>query len=408
MKILLVHNFYQQPGGEDGVFREEGRLLESRGHDVQRFTMHNEAVASMGKLGLAKKTIWNKEAAAALRAKIREHGSQIVHFHNTFMLISPAAYSASKAEGCAVVQTLHNYRLMCPAATFFRDGHVCEDCLHKSVPWPSVVHKCYRDSAAVSAVTASMLVTHRVRGTYRHDVDRYIALTDFAKAKYIEGGLPADKLVVKPNFVDPDPGPGKTRENYALFVGRLTEEKGVKTLVAAWKHLRQITQLKLSIAGNGPLREEVAELAAGCDTIELLGQRSPAEIYDIMGSAQMLIFPSEWYEGQPRTIVESFAKGTPVVASNLGSMAGMIRDGQTGVLFQPGNPKDLAEKVATLINQPEQLAAMRLAARNEYETLFAADNNYRALIDIYEQALAVNNPRGVAQGRAVQPGVADV
>lgn len=406
MKILIVHNFYQQPGGEDGVFAEECRLLESRGHDVARFTLHNDAVPQTGKIELAKKTIWNRQAADALRTKIREHGSQVVHFHNTFMLISPAAYSAARAERCAVVQTLHNYRLLCPAATFYRDGRVCEDCLHKAVPWPSVIHKCYRNSAAVSGVVAAMLVTHRVRGTYRHDIDRYIALTDFARDKYIEGGLPAEKIVVKPNFVDPDPGPGKGAGDEALFVGRLTDEKGVKTLVQAWKYLRANTALKLSIAGDGPLRAEVENMAAGCDTIALLGRRNPAEIYDRMGAARMLIFPSQWYEGQPRTIVESFAKGTPVVASRLGSMSGMIRDGQTGVLFRAGDARDLADTVAALDADPPRLAAMRLAARAEYETLFSAETNYRALMDIYDSALAERHAGGVPT--SVKPGVADV
>src|SRR5262245_40071540 len=171
MRILLVHNFYQQAGGEDQVFADETKLLRDHGDAVEQFTVHNDAVQQMGRLALARRTVWNKDSYRALRDAVRAHHAEIVHFHNTFPLISPAGYKAAHDEGAAVVQTLHNYRLMCPTATFYRDGGVCEDCLGRSIPWPGIAHACYRDSRSASAVVAAMLTVHRARGTWQHAVD---------------------------------------------------------------------------------------------------------------------------------------------------------------------------------------------------------------------------------------------
>ena len=235
------------------MFLAETALLESYGHRVVRYITHNDRVAELNSVTLAGKTVWNSSAYRELRNLIHLEQPDVAHFHNTFPLVSPAGYYAARAEGVPVVQTLHNYRLLCPNALFFRDGGVCEDCKSKAITWPGVVHKCYRGSRAASGVVTAMLTTHRALRTWRKKVDVYIALTEFARRKFIEGGLPAGKIIVKPNFVYPDPGPGEGEGGFALFVGRLSFEKGVGTLLAAWEHLDR--RIPLKIVGDGPLTE---------------------------------------------------------------------------------------------------------------------------------------------------------
>ena len=398
MNILLVHNYYQQPGGEDQVFADETRLLRDRGHAVRQHTVHNDAVGAMGRVELLGKTIWNRAAYDELRAVARQHRADVVHFHNTFPLVSPAGYRAAHDAGAAVVQTLHNYRLLCPVATFYRDGGVCEDCMGKTVPWPGVVHRCYRGSLAASAAVAAMLTVNRAMRTYTGEVDRYIALTEFSRRKFVEGGLPAEKIVVKPNFVDPDPGVGDGGGGFALFVGRLTEEKGVPTLLNAWRSLDGAIPLK--VLGDGPLRTHVLDAAAqSAGAIEYLGRRTLEEVCGIMGEAGALVFPSEWYEGLPRTIVESFAKGTPVIASRLGSMAELVEDGCSGFLFRPGDPSDLAGRVRHAWVNKTELAQMRRRARLEFEQKYTADSNHEVLVRAYRAAMACHH-RGSDRGTA--------
>jgi glycosyltransferase involved in cell wall biosynthesis len=379
VRILVCHNFYQQPGGEDQVFADETALLESRGHTVIRYTVHNDAVANTGRLALLGKTLWNRSISREIGDIVRRERAEVVHFHNTFPLISPAAYYAARRAGAAVVQTLHNYRLLCPGAMFLRDGAVCESCLGRA-PIPAVIHKCYRGSRAASAATAAMLMSHRMLATYRKRVDAYVALTDFGRQKFIAGGLPAEKLVVKPNFVSPDPGVGQGRGGYAVFVGRLAPGKGLETLIEAWtKHAPGVS---LKVLGDGPL----ADIVTGTG-VERLGRRPMSEVYDAIGNASMLVMPSVWYEGLPKTLVESFAKGTPVVASRLGALAEAVSHGKTGLHFAPGDAADLARQIRLLANEPAVLAAMRAACRLEYETRYTADQNYRMLTDVYRGAL---------------------
>jgi glycosyltransferase involved in cell wall biosynthesis len=386
MNVLLVHNFYQQPGGEDQVFADEGKLLEQHGHNVARFTMHNDAVEGMGKLALARKTIWNKDAQQSLRQAIRNARAEVVHFHNTFPLISPAAYYTAHEEECGVVQTLHNYRLLCPGATMYRDGKVCEECMGKLGPWPGVVHGCYRNNRLATAVVAAMITFHRKRGTWKNQVDVYIALTEFSRRKFIQGGLPGEKIVVKPNFVDPDPGIGVEDGVFALFVGRLTEEKGVGVLLKAWKALYNKAGVKLKIAGDGPMRQEVSDASGLGRGIEFIGRQPSNEIYDMMGRATALVFPSIWYEGQPRTMIEAMAKGTPILASRLGSMMEMIDDGKNGLLFTPGDAEDLSRQMQRLLEDAPLRQKMRQAARSEFENRYTADKNIPQLLACYERA----------------------
>jgi glycosyltransferase involved in cell wall biosynthesis len=385
MKILAVHNRYQRPGGEDQVFVEEAALLESRNHRVLRCEVHNDLVGRKGRLSLAKDTVWNSSAYRELGALIRRERPDVAHFHNTLPLISPAGYYAARAEGVPVVQTLHNYRLLCPVALFFRDGRVCEDCMAKAVPWPGVVHGCYRGSRAASGVVATMLSVHRALRTWTQTVDIYVALTGFARDKFVEGGLPAGKILVKPNFVSPDPGPGQGGGGYALFVGRLAPEKGTRTMLDAWERLR--TSVPLKIVGDGTLKGQVAKAAATHPDVEWLGHRPAAEVHALMREAEMLVFPSEWYETFGRVAAEAFAAGTPVVAADIGAVAELVDHGRTGLKFRPGDPEDLAAQVDRALSHPAQLRRMRGEARAEFEARYTEEINYPKLMEIYETAL---------------------
>jgi glycosyltransferase involved in cell wall biosynthesis len=382
MKILAVHNRYQRPGGEDQVFVDETALLESRNHRVLRYEVHNDQVKQVNRLTLAKDTVWNTSAYRELGALIRREQPDVVHFHNTLPLVSPAGYYAARAEEVPVIQTLHNYRLLCPVALFFRDGGVCEDCMGKAVPWPGVVHRCYRGSRAASGVIATMLTIHRALRTWTEMVDVYVALTEFARNKFIEGGLPAEKIVVKPNFVAPDPGRGQGGGGYALFVGRLAAEKGTGTMLAAWDRLG--TRIPLKIVGDGPLRDLVVGAAARQSNVEWLGHRPVADVHALMGKADMLVFPSEWFG---RVAAEAFASGTPVIAANIGAVAELVEHGRTGLKFRPGDSEDLATQVEWALSHPAELRRMRDEVRAEFEAKYTAERNYRALMEIYEAAL---------------------
>jgi glycosyltransferase involved in cell wall biosynthesis len=393
--VLLLHNHYQQAGGEDQVFMAEGNLLEERGHRVLRYTLHNDQLSEMSRPGSAKATVWNGAVYRELRALIRKEQPQVAHFHNTFPLISPASYYAARAEGVPVVQTLHNYRLLCPNALFFREGRICEDCLGKRMPWPGVVHGCYRGSRSSSMGVATMLTTHRAFDTWTRAVDAYIALTEFARGKFVEGGLPAQKLVVKPNFVDPDPGVGEGKGGYVLFVGRLSPEKGVETMLGSWERLKKRLSKKifLKIVGDGPLAPAVAEAAKRHPEIEWLGRQSQARVSKLMKSAQALIFPSVWYEGFPMVIAEAYAAGLPVIASDLGSMQSLIDHGRTGLLFRPNDAEDLADQVQWASAHTAELNRMRSEARAEFEAKYAAERNYQMLTNIYETAIKLQRIR---------------
>jgi glycosyltransferase involved in cell wall biosynthesis len=385
MKIISCHNYYQQPGGEDRSFEDEVCMLEAHGHEVVRYTRHNDDLDGMGKISAARRTIWNKETYSDLSALIRKTRPDLMHCTNTFPLISPAAYYAARAEGVPVVQALRNYRLMCPGALLMRDNRVCESCFGKTIPWPAIRHRCYRGSRAASTVVAAMLGVHNIRGTWTKAVNRFYTLTDFARNKFIEAGLPAERIDVKPNFVDPDPKPGDGKGGYAVFVGRLSPEKGVSTLIEAWSMLE--SKLPLKIVGDGPMFDELKKQCGTESNIELLGRKSADEMLQIVGDASFLVMPSVWYETFGRVIIESYAVGTPVLVSNMGAMRELVVDGVTGLLFQPGDARDLANKADQMFAKRECLHAMRHAARRIYEEKYTAAENYEHLMAIYAKAL---------------------
>jgi glycosyltransferase involved in cell wall biosynthesis len=383
-KVLLVHNSYRQPGGEDQVVSAEAELLRSRGHEVLLYHADNTNIhPGLVVLG---QTVWNQQSFRELRALIQREQPNIVHVHNTFPVISPSALYAAAEERVPVVHTLHNYRLLCPAATFYRDGHVCEECVHTQSLLPAVRHACYRQSRLTTAAAVITLTAHRAAHSWQRHVAGYIALTEFARQKFIESGFDPTKLHVKPNFIGADPGMGADTGGYALFVGRLTEEKGIATLLRAWKELGDGFQLE--IIGEGPLSSEVEAARLTMPNVRWHGWIPKEQVLARMKQAAMLIMPSEWYEGFPVTLVEAFATGLPALVSRIGSLASLVETGKTGLQFTPGDASEVACNVRLLFSQPGLLNEMRLAAREEYEKKYTAAANYDTLCKVYASALS--------------------
>lgn len=403
MKVLLCHNHYQEAGGEDRAFADEGCLLEAHGHDIVRFTDHNDRIEQMGRWDVARRTIWNPQTASDVRALIRHERPDVMHCTNTFPLMSPAIYHAAQAEGVAVVQSLHNYRLICPGSLLLRDGRACEACVGKRVAWPGVLHKCYRHNRAASAVVATMLAVHHARETWTRVVSQYVALTEFSRQKFIEGGVPAERITVKPNFIQVDTGPLSGAGRYAVYVGRLSQEKGIDTLLAAWSSDRP--GIPLRIVGDGPLSQKVRLAAERNPAIQWLGQRPPDEVSAIIGDAACLVVPSVCYENCPKVLLEAFVAGTPAVASRIGALTELVDHGRTGVHVEPGDPEDLASTMQGLSADPATLGQMRQAARQEYEDKYTAQCNYRLLMQIYANAMkAVEPARDTRRGSRVTLG----
>jgi glycosyltransferase involved in cell wall biosynthesis len=390
MVILFVHNYYKGPGGEDAGVRQERDLLAAAGHRIVEYSRCSgeiklNGISSRIKLGAG--ALWSKRTYAELSSLLAKDRPEVAFIHNTVPLISPSAYFACAEAGVPVVQTLHNYRFLCPAGTFLREGKVCEECVASSL-FQSVRHGCYQESAAASATLSLMLTSQRMLGTWQEKVACYIARTEFARWKFIEGGLPAEKIVVKPCFVHPDPGPRVGSGDTVLFLGRLVPEKGLRTLIAAWASLNGAIPLR--IAGDGPLRGELEteverRRIAG---VKVLGRVPDAELLAELKQARFLVFPSEWYEGLPLTIAEAFACGVPVVASRIGSMIELVEEGRTGLHFTPGDAADLGAKVEWAWTHPKEMQEMGRAARREYEAKYTADRNYEALMGIYKGTLA--------------------
>ena len=386
-KILLVHNEYQQRGGEDVVFEQERRLLEANGHPVATYQRSNREIAGLTQIGratLAGRAVWSAGTRREFLALLRREKPALVHVHNTFLMISPSIFSACREAGVPVVQTLHNYRLACPAANFFRDGQICEECV-ESGPWRSLRYGCYRDSRLATAGSAMVLAVHRRLGTWDKTIDGFIALTGFARQRFIAAGLAPERIYVKPNFVDPDPGPGprEAREAYAVTVGRLSPEKGLSTLLAAWALLP--AALPLHIVGDGPLRRQLEAEAAqrGLTGIVFRGQLDRGETTKVVQRARLLIHNSACYENFPMSIAEAFACATPVICPRLGAMEELVTDGVTGFHVTPGDAGELAAQVARVWERTELLAEMGSRLRLEYRAKYTGKQNYARLMDIY-------------------------
>ncbi|EHR70156.1 glycosyltransferase [Burkholderiales bacterium JOSHI_001] len=380
LRILIAHNTYQQRGGEDAVVEAEVALLRAHGHEVRLYQRSNDDINSMSKASAALQTLWSSRTQNDAAALFAQFQPQVLHAHNTFPLISPSLYWAAARARVPVVQTLHNFRLICPQALLMREGQVCEDCVGH-IPWRAARHACYRSSVAQSAVVAGMVQMHRALGTWQHKVARYIALNAFCRDRFVAGGLPRERIRIKPNFVDLPEPPAGPRQGL-LFVGRLSEEKGVGVLAAA--AAMGPPGMSVQVVGGGPLQS----LLQASNQVSLLGALAPAEVYQAMGRARALLVPSIWYENFPRTVVEAFACGTPVIASRIGALATLVDDGRTGLLFKPGDAADLAVKMAWAQAHPDEMAAMGRQARAHYERELTGESNQRQLLAIYDEAMA--------------------
>ena len=378
-RVLMVHNTYQQRGGEDSVVDAEIEMLRSRGHVVELYTRSNDEISAQSKLNLVQQTLWSKHTYEDVAAVIAKFKPDVIHVHNTFPLISPSLYWAANSARVPVVQTLHNFRLLCPQAMFLRESKVCEDCLGK-VPWRGVVRGCYRGSQAQSLVLASMVTVHRVVGTWQNKVTRYIALNEFCRSKFIAGGLPENRIVVKPNFVDFS-APTEVSRHGFLFVGRLSVEKGVNVLVDAVRQIKATATVR--VAGTGPEDYLLHDVVG----LQSLGALSGEAVRIEMNQSVALVLPSIWYENFPRTLVEAFGCGLPVIASRIGALAELVEDGVTGLLFESGNAKDLAIKMQWAQENPAQMLQMGKNARKLYEAEYTADRNYDQLVAIYSDAI---------------------
>jgi glycosyltransferase involved in cell wall biosynthesis len=385
MKVLLVHNRYgsSAPSGEDEAVGNERRMLENHGIEVAIFDRCNDEIDDLSwaaKATVAINTIWSRQSRAKLGAMIGSFRPDIVHVHNTFALLSPSVYGACRREGVPVVQTLHNFRFFCPAALFLRQGKPCEACVDRGL-LQSVRHRCYRNSVGATATLATMLALHRTLGTYSNGIDRYIALTDFARRKAIKGGVLEDRIVVKPNFIGNPPFPGAGGGGYVLYVGRLLEGKGAETLVKAW---RKLPGVRLKILGDGALRPQLEGIAVDEGlSIEFAGRQPKDAVLQAIAGAEFLIVPSECYEGFPMVIAESYACGTPVLASRIGSLEELVDEDVTGAKFTAADPDALAAGVVRLLADPSRLRGMRTHARAYFDKYLTEESNFIQLMAIY-------------------------
>ncbi len=386
--ILKLHNRYRQTGGEEAVVAAEYALLASAGHDASLREMDNADIAGLsGSMASFAAASGSEKSGAWLERLLDETGAGIVHVHNFFPLLSPTIHLTAARRGVAVVQTLHNYRLLCAAATFLRDGEVCEKCVSGGRKW-ALIHRCYRGSLAGSLASIRMQRATIGSRQWLNGVHRFIALSEFARQKMIAGGLPAERVVVKGNFLESAPVPPETPmekgngRTGVIYVGRLSAEKGVRELIEAW---RALPDLALTIIGTGPLE---AELKAGAPpNVRFAGHRSAEEVAGKMRCASLLVMPSLWYEGFPRTMVEAFARKLPVIASDLGSLREIAGEGRLARLVEPGNIDALSGAVRQLMGSDDERGRLAEAAHGAYLQHHTAEINLGKLEDIYRAAL---------------------
>lgn len=388
MRVLQLHNHHQSKGGAMEVLAHEAELLAGGGHDVEQYTLPATEELGLSAVRAGLKAVWNVEASREVDRRIRAFAPDIVHVHTPFPLMSPAVFRAAARTGVPTVTTVHSFRWSCIAATCFRDNAICEDCVGTRLKLAGLRHRCYHDSLAASAALTAGLVLHRQLGTLDM-IGRFITLTGFAKQLLVRDGIPAAQIVVKPNSV-PDPGsvsrPADS-EPYVAFVGRLLDVKGIQTLLDAWPSVQP--GLRLKVAGDGELRPLVEERAAGDPSIEYLGWRSEEEVSALMGGAQCVVVPSEWYEaGVPMVTLRSLSVGTPVVTANLENICAEVLADDTGVTFQVGSAGALAEALNTVMADRLRWQDRRARARASYLARYLPSNNLDQLVAIYDDVLA--------------------
>ena len=384
MKILVAHNRYQGGrGGEDVVFEAEVDLLRGAGHSVETLTVSNEAINSLAaRIATTLSIADNAEGKRAVAEALDRFRPDIVHVHNFFPLLSPAVFDVCRQQRVPAVVTLHNYRTICTGGMLLRDGRICHKCLDRGHLW-GVAHRCYRGSLPGSLASAYMIARHQRHGTWTRPGLRLIALTQFARTLFTQAGFDAGRIDVKPNFMaDPGaPDPAMPRTGL-LYVGRLSREKGVGVLLDAVAG----TGMPLRIVGEG--QERAALEARAPANVRFLGALSRADVLREMASARALVVPSLWYEGFPMVVVEAFAQGTPVIASEIGGLAEVVRTGKTGAVVPPGDTAGLRQRIVELLGAPHLATAWGQAARTAYLERYAPDENLRLLEAIYARAVA--------------------
>jgi glycosyltransferase involved in cell wall biosynthesis len=389
VKILLCHNYYRYRGGEDVSFEADIEMLRSFGHELELYTKHNDAINGHGRLALAKNTIWNSQSEREITEIIHRFRPDILHCNNIFPQISPSVYRAANQASLPVVQALRNYRLVCANGYLFRDGHICTDCVDRPSRYPALLHGCYRDSRLATAAVVSMQVVHGAIGTWKNRVDAYFTPSAFARELFIRNGINGNRIAVRTNFVHPDNGLSDGRGGYALFIGRISPEKGLRVLLQAWQTLH--SELPLKIVGTGPDEEALRREFPNAPNVEWLGSHSSAEVLTLLADAKCLIMPSEWYETFGRTIAEALSRGTPVIASRLGAIAELVVDGETGFLFEPGNADALVATTKSLIANEDRYQEMRRAAYDSYKARFTREKSHEQLMAVYQTALDHQN-----------------
>lgn len=380
MKILIAHNAYHYRGGEDTVVDAEVTLLRRHGHEVLLYRRDNADIGRMPRWQTALDTFWSRRTMDEIDRLQCGFRPDLIHAHNTFPLISPSLYGIAEKLKVPVVQTLHNFRLICPQAMLMRNGRSCTDCVGRW-PWRGVLHRCYRESVAQSAVTAAMLSAHRITGTWRHRVSRYIVLNQTCRELFTEGGLPMERMRIKPNFVEPRGAPDWDAREGALFIGRLSPEKGLETLARA---MVRLPGMQVDVYGKGPLQQMVERseglVYRGFEDGESLRQR--------VAKAAFLVMPSTGIESFGLAAIEAFASGTPVIASRQGGLREIVEHRRNGLLVAPGDAEDLAWAIDYARTHPEEMRRMGMDAYQTYLAHYTPERNYDTLMRIYDEALA--------------------
>jgi glycosyltransferase involved in cell wall biosynthesis len=391
MRVLLVHNFYQIPGGEDSVVREELSVLKNNGVDVKLFSVSNDDIRGMsGKIASAVQAVYNPRARHRLAKQLAEFLPDVVHVHNFFPLLSPSIFDACQDAGVPSVLTLHNFRILSPAALLHPQEIVRKHSLRDSCWW-SVPKGIYRNSVAGTLAVATMIEFHKAVGTWTRKVDRFVALTDAAKQKFTGAGLPAERIVVKPNCVARPPAFGDTPRHGGLFVGRLDEQKGIEVILRAWKEI----DYPLRIIGDGPLSELVRRSVN--DRIAYLGRLPTQAVQQEMQAAKFLIVPSLGFEMFPMTIVEAFANRLPVICSELPTLRELVEPGINGLVFAPGDSNAIVAQVRWALSNPSALDELSRHAHSIYEDRYTPEANFNALIRIYRSLTLNRNTSGARQ-----------
>lgn len=386
MRILIVHNRYKIRAGEDSVFFKEVKLLREHGHQVLTWIVDNrelDASNPLQKLKLAINTTWSWSAHHTMKEKIREYSPEIVHVHNFMPLLSPSIFYACQSMGIPVIQTLHNYRLGCPLSYYSREGKICELCRERSL-LESIRLKCYHNSRLETASIAIMLQVHRWLQTWKRVVDGFIVLSEFQYYKMKELGIPEEKMYLKPNFVERKEVTTQNHEfgSYYLYVGRLTEEKGIHLLLESF----QLSESKypLIVVGDGELKEVVISAAQDNPMIRYEGTQTPQQVKQWMGSAIALLFPSLWYECLPMTILEAYCCSLPVISTDVGVMLNMVQPHKTGLIISPPLSTAMAEAISWIEANAQNWVTLKYNLLKEFNQIYFADSNYKQIINIYQ------------------------